>query len=127
MFVSYLHIFIFFIIALIFALGMFFLSTLLSKFFLRNNKEYKLKNKAKYLPYECGNEPFNNTRIRFNTRYYVIAVLFIIFDVEMVFLFPWTVIMKNLAWPAFIAMGIFLFLLILGLVYEWKKGALEWD
>jgi NADH-quinone oxidoreductase subunit A len=77
--------------------------------------------------YECGFEPFENARLKFDVRFYLIAILFIIFDLEVAFLFPWAVIAKNLSWPPIIAMGIFLGLLFVGFIYEWKKGALEWE
>ncbi|MFI4937303.1 MAG: NADH-quinone oxidoreductase subunit A [Candidatus Berkiellales bacterium] len=77
--------------------------------------------------YECGFEPFESSRLKFDVRYYLVAILFIIFDLEVAFLFPWAVIVKQLPWPAIIAMGIFLALLLIGFIYEWKKGALEWE
>lgn len=77
--------------------------------------------------YECGFEPFENARLKFDVRFYLIAILFIIFDLEVAFLFPWAVILKELAWPGVIAMMIFLSLLLIGFIYEWKKGALEWE
>lgn len=77
--------------------------------------------------YECGFAPFEDARIKFDVRFYIIAMLFIIFDLEVAFLFPWAVLFKNMAWPGVIAMGIFLFLLLIGFIYEWKKGALEWE
>lgn len=77
--------------------------------------------------YECGFEPFENARLKFDVRFYLIAILFIIFDLEVAFLFPWAVIVKELAWPGVIAMLIFLGLLLVGFIYEWKKGALEWE
>ncbi|MBS0288050.1 MAG: NADH-quinone oxidoreductase subunit A [Proteobacteria bacterium] len=77
--------------------------------------------------YECGFEPFESARFKFDVRFYLIAILFIIFDLEVAFLFPWAVILDKLAWPAVIAMGIFLALLFVGFLYEWKKGALEWE
>ncbi len=77
--------------------------------------------------YECGFEPFEDARYKFDVRFYLVAILFIIFDLEVAFLFPWAVILENLAWPGVIAMGIFLGLLLVGFLYEWKKGALEWE
>ncbi len=77
--------------------------------------------------YECGFEPFENARLKFDVRFYLVAILFIIFDLEVAFLFPWAVILKTLPLPAVIAMGIFLGLLFIGFIYEWKKGALEWE
>lgn len=84
-------------------------------------------NPEKLSQYECGFEPFESARLKFDVRFYLVAILFIIFDLEVAFLFPWAVIVKTLAWPGIIAMGIFLGLLLLGFIYEWKKGALEWE
>ncbi len=81
----------------------------------------------KISPYECGFEPFEDARIRFDVRFYLIAILFLIFDLEIAFLFPWSVVFLNLGWLAFFAMLFFLFILIIGFVYEWLKGALEWE
>lgn len=78
-------------------------------------------------PYECGFEPFEDARIQFDVRYYLVAILFIIFDLEIAFLFPWAVVFKQLGWEAMAAMGLFLTLLTVGFIYEWKKGALEWE
>lgn len=77
--------------------------------------------------YECGFEPFESARLKFDVRFYLIAILFIIFDLEVAFLFPWAVIVDKMPWPGIIAMGIFLGLLLIGFLYEWKKGALEWE
>ena len=84
-------------------------------------------NPEKLSQYECGFEPFESSRIQFDVRFYLIAILFIIFDLEVAFMFPWAVILKQMAWPGVIAMGIFLALLLIGFIYEWKKGALEWE
>ncbi len=78
-------------------------------------------------PYECGFEPFEDARMKFDVRFYLVAILFIIFDLEIAFLFPWAVALDGLSGAAFIAMGIFLLLLVVGFAYEWKKGALEWE
>jgi NADH-quinone oxidoreductase subunit A len=77
--------------------------------------------------YECGFEAFEDTRARFDVRYYLVAILFIVFDLEIAFLFPWAVSMSATGKLGLIAMGIFLFILVVGFIYEWKKGALEWD
>ena len=77
-------------------------------------------------PYECGFN-FEDSRMRFDVKYYLVAILFIIFDLEVAFLFPWSVVSHHLKAYGFYAMGIFLLLLIVGFVYEWKKGALEWE
>ncbi len=84
-------------------------------------------NPEKVSQYECGFEPFESARLKFDVRFYLVAILFIIFDLEVAFLFPWAVIVKTMAWPGIIAMGIFLGLLLIGFIYEWKKGALEWE
>lgn len=78
-------------------------------------------------PYECGFEPFENARIPFDVRFYLVAILFIIFDLETAFLFPWAVVIRKIGWFGFISMCIFLSLLVVGFIYEWKKGALEWE
>jgi len=85
------------------------------------------KTKAKLSPYECGFDPFEDARIPFDVRYYLVAILFIIFDLEIAFLFPWAVSLNKIGISGIIAMGIFLLVLVIGFIYEWKKGALEWD
>lgn len=82
---------------------------------------------AKLSPYECGFEPFADARAQFDVRYYLVAILFIIFDLETAFIVPWTVVFRELGWFGLITMGIFLGLLTIGFIYEWKKGALEWE
>jgi len=77
--------------------------------------------------YECGFEAFEDARMKFDVRYYLVAILFIIFDLEIAFLFPWAVVFKDLGLFGFIAMMIFLAILVIGFIYEWKKGALEWE
>lgn len=77
--------------------------------------------------YECGFEAFSDSRMKFDVRYYLVAILFIVFDLEIAFLFPWAVALDTVGAVGLVAMGIFLFVLIVGFVYEWKKGALEWD
>ncbi|MDA3933005.1 MAG: NADH-quinone oxidoreductase subunit A [Gammaproteobacteria bacterium] len=76
--------------------------------------------------YECGFEAFEDARMKFDVRYYLVAILFIIFDLEIAFLFPWAVVLEKIGWPGFWAMLVFLGLLVVGFIYEWKKGALEW-
>ncbi len=78
-------------------------------------------------PYECGFEAFEDARMQFDVRYYLVAILFIIFDLEIAFLFPWAVIFKQLGWYGFSVMAVFLAILVVGFIYEWKKGALEWE
>jgi NADH-quinone oxidoreductase subunit A len=82
---------------------------------------------AKQLPYECGITPIGNARERFHARFYLVAMLFIVFDIEIVFLYPWAVVFKQLALFGLIEMGVFLLILIMGFAYVWGKGALEWD
>ena len=81
----------------------------------------------KLSPYECGFEAFEDSRMRFDVRYYLVAILFIIFDLEIAFLFPWAVSLDTIGMFGLIAMAIFLAILVVGFIYEWKKGALEWD
>ena len=81
----------------------------------------------KLSPYECGFEAFEDARMKFDVRYYLIATMFIVFDLEIAFVFPWAVIFRDLGMLGLIEMGIFLGLLLLGFVYVWKKGALEWE
>ena len=85
------------------------------------------KDAAKLSPYECGFEAFEDTRIKFDVRYYLVAILFIIFDLEIAFLFPWAVSLDTVGTFGVFAMGLFLAVLVIGFIYEWKKGALEWD
>ncbi len=82
---------------------------------------------AKLSPYECGFEAFEDARMKFDVRYYLVAILFILFDLEIAFLFPWAVVLKEIGLPGFIAMVVFLGILVVGFVYEWMKGALEWE
>ena len=77
--------------------------------------------------YECGFEPFEDSRIKFDVRYYLVAILFIIFDLEIAFLFPWSVVLDEIGLFGLVAMGVFLGVLVIGFIYEWKKGALEWE
>jgi NADH-quinone oxidoreductase subunit A len=81
----------------------------------------------KLSPYECGFEAFEDSRMRFDVRYYLVAILFIIFDLEIAFLFPWAVVLDSIGLFGFVAMMIFLAILVIGFIYEWKKGALEWE
>lgn len=81
----------------------------------------------KYRTYESGEVPIGGSWIRFNTRFYLVALAFLIFDVELVLLFPWAVVYRDFGWLGYIAMAVFLFILILGLAYDWAKGYLEWE
>ena len=82
---------------------------------------------AKRSPYECGFEAFEDSRMKFDVRYYLVAILFIIFDLEIAFLFPWAVVLDEIGMIGFWAMFVFLGILVVGFIYEWKKGALEWE
>ncbi len=82
---------------------------------------------AKLAPYACGFEGFEDTRMKFDVRYYLVAILFIIFDLEIAFLFPWAVALQEIGLFGFLSMMVFLGILVVGFIYEWKKGALEWD
>lgn len=81
----------------------------------------------KLSPYECGFEAFEDARMKFDVRYYLIAILFILFDLEIAFLFPWAVVLEEIGLFGYLAMVIFLSILVVGFIYEWKKGALEWE
>jgi NADH-quinone oxidoreductase subunit A len=83
--------------------------------------------KEKLSQYECGFEPFGDARLPFDVRFYLVAILFIIFDLETAFLVPWAVVLRHIGWTGFWAMIIFLAVLIVGFIYEWKRGALEWE
>ncbi|MDT8409730.1 MAG: NADH-quinone oxidoreductase subunit A [Wenzhouxiangellaceae bacterium] len=84
-------------------------------------------NAEKLSPYECGFEAFEDSRMKFDVRYYLVAILFIIFDLEIAFLFPWAVALDVIGMAGLIAMAVFLAVLVIGFIYEWKKGALEWE
>ncbi len=81
----------------------------------------------KLSPYECGFEAFEDARMKFDVRYYLVAILFIIFDLEIAFLFPWAVVLDRIGTEGLVAMAIFLGILVVGFAYEWRKGALEWE
>ena len=115
---NYLPIIIFMIIGAAFGIGSF-----IAGWFLRPSRPYR----AKLLPYESGSPLFMDARVQFPMRYYIIAMLFVIFDIEVVFLFPWAVAFKKLGLLGLIEMGLFLAVLIVGYWYAWKKGALDWD
>ena len=115
---GYLPILIFFGVAVLFSLGLLFGGKLLAPF---------RPDSSKNAPYECGFAAFEDARMKFDVRYYLVAILFIIFDLEIAFLFPWAVALDQIGHFGLIAMAIFLGVLVVGFVYEWKKGALEWD
>jgi NADH-quinone oxidoreductase subunit A len=81
----------------------------------------------KLSPYECGFEAFEDARMKFDVRYYLVAILFILFDLEIAFLFPWAIVLRELGMFGLLSMLVFVAILVVGFVYEWKKGALEWD
>ncbi len=114
---EYLNLLIFIIIATILSFIIFFLSYSLIL------REYDIE---KISAYECGFEPFEDTRSTFDVRFYLVAILFIIFDLEIMFLFPWSIILNMLSGFGFWAMIYFLILLTIGFIYEWQKGALAW-
>lgn len=84
-------------------------------------------NADKNSPYECGFEAFESSHIPFDVRFYLVAILFIIFDLETAFFFPWALVLRKLGWFGLSAMFIFLGLLVIGFIYEWKRGALDWE
>lgn len=118
MLAEYLPIFLFIIIGLAIGVG-----PILIGFLLGPRKPDTEKNS----PYECGFEAFEDARMKFDVRYYLVAILFIIFDLEIAFLFPWAIVFKELGLFGFVTMMIFLAILVVGFIYEWKKGALEWE
>ncbi|MBV8784956.1 MAG: NADH-quinone oxidoreductase subunit A [Gammaproteobacteria bacterium] len=85
------------------------------------------RDRAKLSPYECGFDAFEDTRMKFDVRYYLVAILFIVFDLEIAFLFPWAVALRQIGTLGLLSMGVFLGILVVGFIYEWRKGALEWD
>ncbi|MDQ0316291.1 NADH-quinone oxidoreductase subunit A [Amorphus orientalis] len=88
---------------------------------------YKNPDPEKLSAYECGFNAFDDARMKFDVRFYLVAILFIIFDLEVAFLFPWAVSFGEVGWFGFVSVMLFLAVLTIGFIYEWKKGALEWD
>tara|TARA_B100000809_G_scaffold18236_1_gene16129 strand:- start:5876 stop:6244 length:369 start_codon:yes stop_codon:yes gene_type:complete len=115
---NYFSIIIFLFLSLGLSVGFIVLNFILSP---RNPDPEKLS------AYECGFEPFSDSRMEFDIRFYLVAILFIIFDLEIAFLFPWAISLGNIGLVGFISMMIFLFILTIGFIYEWKKGALDWQ
>ena len=115
---EYLSIIIFLFIALALSIGFVFINFILSP---KNPDPEKLST------YECGFEAFGDSRIEFDIRFYLVAILFIIFDLEIAFLFPWAISLGNIGLLGFFSMMIFLSILTIGFIYEWKKGALDWE
>lgn len=118
MLIEYLPILLFFVAAVVFAGGSVLLSSLVGP---------RRPDRVKLEPYECGIAPVGLARERFSVKFYLVAMLFIVFDIEIIFLVPWAVIYRDLGWFGFLEMGAFLLVLVLGLVYVWRKGGLEWD
>ncbi len=115
---AYLPILVLLGIAVLFGLGSIIFSALIGP------KKYS---EVKMAPYECGIEPVGTARERFSIKFYLIAMLFILFDIEAVFLYPWAVLFKRLGMFGLIEMGVFIVILFVGYIYVWKKGALEWE
>ena len=115
---DYFSIILFLIISLSLSIGFITLNFLLSP---------SKPDPEKLSAYECGFEPFDDSRMEFDVRFYLVAILFIIFDLEIAFLFPWAISLGNIGLLGFSSMMIFLFILTIGFIYEWKKGALDWE
>jgi len=118
MLTHYLSVLIFMMVAVLLGAGPLIISVIVSP---------KRPDAAKLSTYECGFEPFSDTRMPFDVRFYLVAILFIIFDLETAFLFPWAVSLRHIGWFGLGAMAVFLSLLIVGFIFEWRKGALEWE
>jgi NADH-quinone oxidoreductase subunit A len=115
---DYLPVLVFIIIGLVLGLAMLGAASLFSP---------HLPDPAKNSPYECGFPAFESSRIPFDVRFYLVAILFIIFDLETAFFFPWALTLRKIGWFGFAAMMMFLGLLVIGFIYEWKRGALDWE
>ena len=115
---EYLPVVIFLVIAAVLSVLFIVLSTLFAP---------KKPDAEKLSAYECGFNAFDDARMKFDVRFYLVSILFIIFDLEVAFLFPWAVAFGDLGWYGFWSMMVFLTVLTVGFIYEWKKGALEWD
>ena len=118
MLTEYLPVLLFLLVSIIFSVGVLSLSFIVSP---------KKPSNEKLSPYECGFEPFDDARTKFDIRFYLVALLFIIFDLEVAFLFPCAISLKNIGLFGYTSMMIFLIILTIGFIYEWKKGALEWE
>ena len=118
MLINYLPVFIFILVTIGLVAMIVVLSELLGK-----KKHFP----AKDMPYECGMDPIGDARSRYTVRFYVIAMFFIVFDIEAIFLYPWAVVFKSLGWFGFVEMLVFIGIISVGLVYVWGKGALEWE
>ena len=122
MLANYLPILIFLIVAAALALVLLTLGTGIGRYFARFHSD-----PAKLAPYECGFDAFEDARAKFDVRYYLVAIVFIVFDLEIAFLFPWAVVLPDIGFFGFASMMVFLAILVVGFIYEWKKGALEWE
>ncbi len=118
MLIDYLPIFIFFVVAVGFALFVIVASAFIGK---------RKVTPQKMMPYECGMDPIGQARNPFSVKFYIIAMLFIIFDIEAIFIYPWAVIFRDLKIFGLVEMAVFIAILLVGFIYVWKKGALEWD
>ena len=119
---NYLPILIFLTVAAALAAVLLVLGTGIGRYFSRFHRD-----PAKLSPYECGFDAFADARSKFDVRYYLVAIVFIVFDLEIAFLFPWAVALGKIGAVGLAAMAIFLVILVVGFIYEWKKGALDWD
>ena len=119
---NYLSILIFLIIGLVLGIVLISIGLALGKLMGHSRSDAN-----KESPYECGFEAFEDARMKFDVRYYLVAILFIIFDLEIAFLFPWAIVLEQVGWTGFWAMMLFLAVLVVGFIYEWRKGALEWE
>jgi NADH-quinone oxidoreductase subunit A len=122
MLANYLPVLIFLGVAALLAGALLGMGTILGRIGVRHRGDAE-----KTSAYECGFEPFEDTRARFDVRYYLVAILFIVFDLEIAFLFPWAVSLRETGNFGLVVMGVFLTILVVGFIYEWKRGALEWD
>jgi len=119
---EYFPILLFIVVGVVMGLVLPLAGAILSRTFRSHNPD-----SAKLSAYECGFDAFEDARTKFDVRYYLVAILFIIFDLEIAFLFPWAIALDQIGLAGFVAMMIFLALLVVGFIYEWKKGALDWD
>jgi len=119
---NYVSVLIFLVVATGLAIVLLVLGTVLGRLGARQHADPEKRS-----PYECGFEAFEDSRTKFDVRYYLVAILFIVFDLEIAFLFPWAVSLGSLGAFGLVSMAIFLGVLTVGFIYEWKKGALEWD
>ncbi len=115
---NYLPILVFLILGVLFGIGPILMGYMLGP---------SRPDSAKLSPYECGFEAFEDSRMKFDVRFYLVAILFIIFDLEIAFMFPWAIVLGDLGEFGFWAMFVFLAILVVGFAYEWKKGAMEWE